>query len=515
MNTRTITTSETSHAWARAALTAAAAAMAATSRAILGLLRPVASLFVDKRGHVSRPKLLFVIAFLDALSVAVAGSLVSRLAEGFGAPVNASLWRDIAIGLLVVAVLHRNWSYSISALRNLSRQVIKVVTATLTVFLAFAGVSYVWGSTSVPAPNLVLWMLFAMMALTLSRIVASAVVERLAAAGCLRRRTVIAGGGKEADDLLAALTADDTGHLDILGIFDDRQGERAIGSSDAIVRLGTFEELSVFCQNEGVDLAIVTVPPRAEERLLDVLRRLFSLQVDIRVSAHNSKLRFNSSAYSYIGKIPMLAVMDKPLSDWDRVMKNVEDRVLGAAILLVVSPIMALVALAVRLDSKGPILFKQRRYGFNNELVEVYKFRSMYVEQSDATANKLVTRSDPRVTRVGRIIRRTSLDELPQLFNVLKGEMSLVGPRPHATQAKAGQDLYEDVVQGYFARHRVKPGVTGWAQVNGWRGETDTPDKIQRRVECDLHYIDNWSVLFDLYIIAMTPFVLLTGKNAY
>ena len=185
----------------------------------------------------------------------------------------------------------------------------------------------------------------------------------------------------------------------------------------------------------------------------------------------------------------MLAVMDKPLSDWDRVLKNVEDRVLGALMLLLVSPVMALVAVAVRLESKGPIFFRQKRYGFNSELIEVLKFRSMYVEQQDATATKLVTRDDPRVTRVGRFIRRTSLDELPQLINVVKGQMSLVGPRPHATGAKAERDLYENVVQGYFARHRMKPGVTGWAQINGWRGETDTHEKLvpPRRARSLLH----------------------------
>ena len=176
---------------------------------------------------------------------------------------------------------------------------------------------------------------------------------------------------------------------------------------------------------------------------------------------------------------------------------------------------MGLVALAVKLDSRGPVLFRQKRYGFNNELIEIYKFRSMYVDQADANAAKLVTKDDPRVTRVGRFIRKTSLDELPQLFNVLKGELSLVGPRPHALQAKAADRLYQDVVDGYFARHRVKPGITGWAQINGWRGETDTEEKTQKRVEHDLYYIDNWSVFFDLYILLKTPLALLRGENAY
>jgi len=177
---------------------------------------------------------------------------------------------------------------------------------------------------------------------------------------------------------------------------------------------------------------------------------------------------------------------------------------------------MLLTALAIKLDSRGPVLFKQKRYGFNNELIEVYKFRSMYVEQSDATAAKLVTKGDPRVTRVGRFIRKTSLDELPQLFNVVfKGNLSLVGPRPHAVHAKAVDRLYDEAVDGYFARHRVKPGITGWAQINGWRGETDSQEKIQARVEHDLYYIENWSVLFDLYILAMTPVSLLKTENAY
>jgi lipopolysaccharide/colanic/teichoic acid biosynthesis glycosyltransferase len=162
------------------------------------------------------------------------------------------------------------------------------------------------------------------------------------------------------------------------------------------------------------------------------------------------------------------------------------------------------------------VLFKQKRYGFNNDLIEVYKFRSMYANASDAMADRLVTKDDPRVTRVGRFIRKTSLDELPQLFNVvLKGNLSLVGPRPHAVNAKAETRLYNEAVDGYFARHRVKPGITGWAQINGWRGETDTDEKIQRRVEHDLAYIEGWSVLFDLYIVARTPFALLNAENAY
>ena len=240
------------------------------------------------------------------------------------------------------------------------------------------------------------------------------------------------------------------------------------------------------------------------------------LPVDIRLSAHSNKLRFRPRAYSYIGNVPVLDVFDKPITDWDVVMKWLFDKVVGSLLLLATSPIMLITAIAIKLDSRGPVLFKQKRYGFNNELIEVYKFRSMYAEKCDATATKLVEKSDPRVTRVGRFIRKTSIDELPQLFNVVfKGNLSLVGPRPHAVHAKAENRLYDEAVDGYFARHRVKPGITGWAQVNGWRGETDTNEKIQRRVEHDLYYIENWSVLLDLYILAITPLALAKTENAY
>jgi exopolysaccharide biosynthesis polyprenyl glycosylphosphotransferase len=204
------------------------------------------------------------------------------------------------------------------------------------------------------------------------------------------------------------------------------------------------------------------------------------------------------------------------MADWDIVIKQAFDRFAGALALVALSPILAATALAIKLDSPGPVFFKQKRYGFNNELIEVFKFRSMYVDQLDPTAAKLVTRDDPRVTRVGRFIRKTSIDELPQLINVVfKGDLSLVGPRPHAVHAKAADRQYDEVVDGYFARHRVKPGITGWAQVNGWRGETDTPEKIQQRVEHDLYYIENWSIMLDLYILAITPISLLKSGAAY
>jgi Undecaprenyl-phosphate glucose phosphotransferase len=414
-----------------------------------------------------------------------------------------------------VLELRRNWSYSIHALRRPAEQLGKIVKSTVAVFCIVAGASYLAGfPTFAPATGTV-WLVSAIALMSLSRIPLASLLQQLTDAGRLVRRTVIVGGGPDAEHLISTLESGNHKELSILGVFDDRSDERSADSVAGYPKLGTIDQLPAFSRNAGIDLVIVTVPMAAEQRLMQILKILFALPVDIRISALNSKLRLSSSAYSYIGRVPMLALMDRPLTDWDRVIKNIEDRVLGGLLLLMAAPVMALVALAIRLDSKGPLLFKQRRYGFDNELIEVWKFRSMYTDMSDAAASKLVTKDDPRVTPVGRFIRKTSLDELPQLINVIKGEMSLVGPRPHATEAKASSDLYQTVVGEYFARHRVKPGVTGWAQINGWRGETDTHEKIQRRVEADLYYIDNWSLLFDLYIIAATPFVLLSGKNAY
>ena len=287
-------------------------------------------------------------------------------------------------------------------------------------------------------------------------------------------------------------------------------------SSRAFPKLGSVDELVEFARRTRLDLVIFTLPISAEERLLQMLRKLWVLPVDIRLAAHSNKLRFRPRSYSYIGDMPVIDIFDKPIADWDVFVKAAFDKIVGALCLIALSPVMLAVAIAVKLNSRGPALFKQSRYGFNNEKIEVYKFRSMYVDQLDAAARRLVTRNDPRVTRVGRFIRRTSLDELPQLFNVVfKGDLSLVGPRPHAMHARAADHLYDDVVDGYFARHRVKPGITGWAQVNGWRGETDTPEKIQKRVEYDLDYIENWSLLRDIYILALTPFALVKGHNAY
>src|SRR5712691_2225336 len=440
---------------------------------------------------------------------------------GYVVPIEGFAWRYVGavLGIAGLAMLAFQTAdiYQVQAFRGYEKQYFRLASAWSVVFLIAIGVTFfakvgdqysrIWLGSFYVAGLLVL--IGFRRALFL-------LVRRWTREGRLDRRTVVVGADDRGDALIKSLASQRDSDVRVVGVFDDRGDERAPATSADRQKLGTVDELVEFARRTRIDLVIFSLPISAEGRILQMLKKLWVLPVDIRLSAHSNKLRFRPRAYSYIGNVPVLDVFDKPITDWDVVMKWLFDKVVGGLLLLATAPIMLITAIAIKLDSRGPVLFKQKRYGFNNELIEVYKFRSMYVEQCDATAAKLVEKSDPRVTRVGRFIRKTSIDELPQLFNVvLKGNLSLVGPRPHAVHAKAENRRYDEAVDGYFARHRVKPGITGWAQVNGWRGETDTHEKIQRRVEHDLYYIENWSVPFDLYILVKTPLALAKTENAY
>ena len=406
--------------------------------------------------------------------------------------------------------------YQVQAFRGHEKQYMRLASAWSVVFLIVIGASFfakagemfsrVW---------LGAYFVCGLAALIGSRRILFLLVRKWTREGRLTRRTVIVGGGEAGAHVIEELRRQKDSGVKIIGLFDDR-GERSSAECAGERKLGIVDDLVEFGRRTRVDLVIFSLPISAEDRILQMLKKLWVLPVDIRLAAHTNKLQFRPRSYSYIGNVPVLDVADRPIADWDVVMKWLFDKIIGGLMLVCALPVMALIAIAIKLESRGPVLFKQKRYGFNNDLIEVYKFRSMYAEAADVNASKLVTKDDPRVTRVGRIIRKASLDELPQLFNVVfKGNLSLVGPRPHAVNAKAEARLYDDAVDGYFARHRVKPGITGWAQINGWRGETDTHEKIQQRVEHDLYYIENWSVLFDLYIVSRTPFALLKTENAY
>jgi Undecaprenyl-phosphate glucose phosphotransferase len=422
-----------------------------------------------------------------------------------------------AVAVLSVVVFQALQTYNLTAFRLPVRQIFRLAGGWAFVFLlVFAMMFFLKLDGIVSRVWIAGWFFLGIVALAVERVALARITFTMARAGRLARRAVVVGGGEFGQELLRDLSAAKNSEIRMLGVFDDRSDDRAPLTVEGFPKLGNVDDLVDIARHTRIDLVIFALPITAEQRILQMLRKLWVLPIDIRLAAHANRLRFRPRSYSYVGPVPVLDLFDKPIADWDVVIKLAFDKIVGTLALIALSPILLATAIAVKLDSPGPILFRQRRYGFNNELIEVYKFRSMYVDKTDATAAKLVTRNDPRVTRVGRFIRKTSLDELPQLFNVVfKGDLSLVGPRPHAVHAKAADRQYDEVVDGYFARHRVRPGITGWAQVNGWRGETDTHEKIQQRVEHDLHYIENWSIFFDLYILAITPISLFKTKNAF
>jgi Undecaprenyl-phosphate glucose phosphotransferase len=437
-------------------------------------------------------------------------------------PLSGFHWQYVAaiLGMNAAAVICFQAAdiYQVQVFRGQLRQMTRMISSWAFVFLLFIGVSF-FAKLGGEISRLWLSAFFfiGLAVLITERLILRTLVRRWARQGRLDRRTVIVGSDSSGEQLVEALKNEYDNDIDVLGVFDDRNDSRALDTCAGSPKLGKVDDIVEFARRTRVDLVLFALPISAETRILEMLKKLWVLPVDIRLSAHTNKLRFRPRSYSYLGKVPTLDVFEAPITDWDLVMKWLFDHIVGSLVLLAALPVMALVALAIKLDSSGPVLFRQKRFGFNNERIDVYKFRSLYHHQADPTASRVVTRDDPRVTRVGRFIRKTSLDELPQLFNVVfKSNLSLVGPRPHALQGKLQARLFDEAVDGYFARHRVKPGITGWAQINGWRGEIDNEEKIQKRVEFDLCYIENWSALFDTYILLKTPLALLTkNENAY
>ena len=346
------------------------------------------------------------------------------------------------------------------------------------------------------------------------RVVIGHWVAQLAREGRIADRTVILGAGDQGLRLAAHLRAQDDPRTRLIGFIDDRRTRRAPALNGYEI-LGDTQDLIKMIRAEAVDQVFVALPWSAVERIHDLIHELSVTPVRICLAPEPLCLNFPNNSVMRVANVPMLQIFDRPISGWSYVTKTIEDRLIAALLILFTGPLMLLIALAIKFDSKGPVFFRQVRYGFNDTLFPVWKFRTMYVDMADDHCERQTRKADPRVTRVGQFLRRSSLDELPQFFNVLFGSMSLVGPRPHALATKAEGALFADIVDRYAARHRVKPGITGWAQVNGLRGETDTADKIKKRVEYDLYYIDNWSIWLDAWILLKTLVIVFNDDAAY
>jgi putative colanic acid biosynthesis UDP-glucose lipid carrier transferase len=335
-------------------------------------------------------------------------------------------------------------------------------------------------------------------------------LPRVMAAEGLHRTAVIAGANDLGRRLAARLDAEPMLGVRFAGYFDDRGGAR-LRELPAAENLGTLGGLADYARAHRVDLIYVALPMASQPRILKLLEDLRDTTASIYFVPDIFVSDLIQARVDFVGGLPVVAVCETPFYGFNGIVKRVSDFVLAGSILLMIFPLMLGIAAGVKLSSPGPVLFKQRRYGVDGRKIVVYKFRSMTVAE-DGDVVRQATRNDSRITRFGAFLRRTSLDELPQFINVLQGRMSVVGPRPHAV---AHNELYRKLIRGYMIRHKVKPGITGLAQVNGMRGETDTVDKMKLRIEYDLAYLRSWSLLLDLKIVLQTVAVVLKRQNAY
>ena len=406
--------------------------------------------------------------------------------------------------------LKASGAYRFTAREPLFRHLARIVLAVAAAFAVVAAMASRPPFAAAGREQLFLWLGLTFCALYLAHMLWRRLVARWRREGRLTRNLVVVGATKNAERLIQALMA--TREANVLGVFDDRLS-RAPREVMGVPVLGDTKTLAENRLIPYVDRIVVTVPPSAQGRVNQLMQRLRVLPNPVSLFL-DFKAERSGDSIERLAKAQLAPLAGEPQDEARGFWKRVQDLVMGTLALIVALPLMLGLALAIRLDSPGPILFRQRRHGFNNEEIVVWKFRTMRHDPSDDGRTRQVTAGDARVTRVGRWIRRNSLDELPQLINVLKGEMSLVGPRPHAIGMKTGEVESARLVAEYAHRHRLKPGLTGWAAIKGSRGPVDTPEAVRRRVELDVEYIERQSFWLDLYILALTVPCLLGDKLA-
>jgi Undecaprenyl-phosphate glucose phosphotransferase len=353
-----------------------------------------------------------------------------------------------------------------------------------------------------------------MVGLAAGRVAIATIMRQWIACGYHTQTVAIVGDNDLAEQLISRLETNPLG-IWVLGVFDEGQHDN-VTNIRGIPKLGSIDELVEYTKRDMIDTVIITLPTAAKARIKSVIRKLRRHPVSIRLLPGAIGLERISPLRLVQTEMPgmqLIIVGDRPISELSLFIKGAFDRVGASLGLILLAPILLACAIGIMISSPGPVLFRQKRIGYREREFDIFKFRTMHAV--DQPNKHLTQRNDPRVFKFGSLLRKTSLDELPQLLNVLKGDMSLVGPRPHMAEARAAGLLYFKAVNDYADRHRVKPGITGWAQVNGWRGPTETIEQIERRVEHDVYYIENWSLMFDCIIIVETIFFGFSGKNAF
>lgn len=470
-----------------------------------GPLRPAA--LASSRRRIEAPALKRLFGLLDG-AVLLAVSLTALGPHGaplVSRPLGQLL--PLAAGsLLALLIMRASRLYLFPPRQTLSRHLGKIAVVAIAAMATAVALSFLapeWRATTL------VWSVGAALGLLAAHSLWWSRVELWRRQGRLTPNVVMVGATENAKRLIEAAIA--SREIAVLGVFDDRAA-RSPEDVAGVPVLGDTAALLSHPLLPYVDRIVITVPPSAQERIRGLIERLRVLPNAITLFLDVDGAAEQDAALSRLCNVAFVsgAERDEQRAFW----KRVQDLVFGTAALVVAAPLMAVIAVLVKLDSPGPALFRQRRHGFNNEAIVVWKFRSMRVEAADPRAERQVTKGDDRVTRVGKVIRALSLDELPQLFNVLRGEMSLVGPRPHAIGMRTAGEESARLVRDYAWRHRMKPGLTGWAQINGSIGALDTPEAVRRRVQLDVEYIESQSQWFDLYILFMTIPALIRARGA-
>lgn len=450
---------------------------------------------------------------VDIAAIAVAGGILIAVDNGANAanPTGAVL----LIGCLFAAnILPFARAYKIDDLLRPGIGIARAILGwSMTIAAVIVALFAMKLSQQVPRLWLGAWFVSGAAALASARLVLAWAWGRGATASVMVRRIAVVGLGDRLASVVQQIgDVDASVQVTAVLALDDMPTQPW---PSTIKTLASFGHLETEVLAGAVDQIVLALPSRPSGLFEPTMRALRHLPIDIGWAPELPDLRTPVLGVAQVGDMPLVCLQRRPLDGWRYVLKSLEDRVLAGCMLLAAAPAMVLIAVAVKLDSPGPILYRQQRRGFSRDPIALLKFRSMYIDQCDApdaTVVEQASRNDPRVTPVGRWLRRTSLDELPQLFNVLRGEMSVIGPRPHAV---AHDNHYADLIDDYLGRHRVKPGMTGWAQVHGFRGETRTLADMRRRIELDLEYIDRWSLWLDLQIFARTLLVGFTQPTAY
>jgi len=473
----------------------------------------------EKRGSfrnipISNAVLTVLYVIFDGLWIIASGAICYYLIFNFSV-VNSKIYSSAIIFVVFSTwfLSHFASLYTFETFINPYQNMLKFIVVLATAFCLFISIAFSLSVTDYFNKQWVYYFITSSITFViLGRIVGYYVIKTMAKNKLFSRNVIIVGSDRRAEMLIDKIEGEYPKLNNIIGIFDDRK-ERAGPEVRGYPVLGNLDELTRYIRNNEVDDVIITLPWSADDRLYNIARKLRELPVHIYLSSDlvGYRIPYKPSTNHFIG-IPMIEVVKTPFSDWMIFIKKVEDIIFSLIALIIFAPLMLIIAAAIWIESPGPVIFRQKRYGYNNKIFEIYKFRSMTHNPVQEGKTKQATKDDARVTRVGKFIRKTSLDELPQIFNVLNGSMSLVGPRPHAVDHN---EDYAKVIDGYFARHRVKPGITGWAQINGFRGITDTVDKMESRVKYDVYYAENWSLFFDLQILIGTVFVGFISKNAH